>query len=234
MTRTVMTPHGPLCYELTKTTRKTLEIRLPDERSIKMFAPMRTPLRDCDQFLIERADWIISARARLREHMTRQGTEMAKVADGETLLFLGEPTKLNIRVSDSNKIGFARSELFIFTTGRDEAREQLKKFLTERTRERVTERVEHYAQLIGRTPGRIAIRDQKTRWGSCSSQKNLNFNYKLIMAPPEALDYVVVHELCHLFEFNHSDRFWARVKTHMPDYLVWKAWLKKNGKLLGI
>ena len=80
-----------------------------------------------------------------------------------------------------------------------------------------------------RAPGRIAIRDQKSRWGSCSRKGNLNFNWKLIMAPPPALDYVVIHELCHLHEFNHSPRFWQLVAAQMPEYESWKKWLKQHG-----
>ena len=72
-------------------------------------------------------------------------------------------------------------------------------------------------------------REQKTRWGSCSSEKNLNFNWKLILAPPEVLDYVVVHELCHLKEMNHSKAFWEEVGKVMPEYETHKLWLKENG-----
>ena len=94
--------------------------------------------------------------------------------------------------------------------------------------ERIRQRLNHYAPRVGRTPGRVAIRDQKSRWGSCSGKGNLNFNWKLIMAPPGALDYVVIHELCHLREFNHSPRFWTLVAAQMPDYEVWKKWLKTH------
>ena len=75
----------------------------------------------------------------------------------------------------------------------------------------------------------FTIRDMKTRWGSCSSEKNLNFNWKLILAPPEVLDYVVVHELCHLKEMNHSKAFWDEVGKVMPEYETYKLWLKENG-----
>ena len=80
----------------------------------------------------------------------------------------------------------------------------------------------------------MTVRDQRSRWGSCSSKHNLNFNWKLILAPPQALDYVVVHELCHLHEFNHSLRFWRLVESQMPDYEAWKKWLKIHGSELGI
>ena len=80
--------------------------------------------------------------------------------------------------------------------------------------------------------GRVTIREQRTRWGSCSNKRNLNFNWKLVMAPEAAMEYVVVHELCHLIHLNHSDRFWAEVRRRMPDYEVWKKWLKRNGQAL--
>ena len=79
-------------------------------------------------------------------------------------------------------------------------------------------RVAHFAPLVGVTYGRITIRNQRTRWGSCSSKGNLNFNWKLMRMPPEALDYVVVHELAHRKEMNHSERFWAIVEKELPDY----------------
>lgn len=90
-------------------------------------------------------------------------------------------------------------------------------------------RVGYYAEIMGTSVGRIAVREQKTRWGSCSSQGNLNFNWKLILMPQEILDYVVVHELAHRFEMNHSPKFWAIVERIMPDYKVRRKWLKENG-----
>lgn len=82
------------------------------------------------------------------------------------------------------------------------------------------------------TYGRISIRKQKTRWGSCSREGNLNFNSLLMMAPPEVLDYVVVHELCHRLEMNHSARFWAQVEKVIPDYRKPRKWLKEHGSQL--
>ena len=94
------------------------------------------------------------------------------------------------------------------------------------------ERAAYFAPLIGVTYGRITIRNQKTRWGSCSAEGNLNFNCLLLLAPPEVLDYVVVHELCHRKFMNHSPRFWAEVARVMPDYKVRRKWLKDNGPRL--
>ena len=98
-----------------------------------------------------------------------------------------------------------------------------------KAKETITKRASYFARLMGVSYRNITIREQKTRWGSCSSEKNLNFNWKLILAPPEVLDYVVVHELCHLKEMNHSKAFWDEVEKVMPEYETYKLWLKENG-----
>ena len=96
----------------------------------------------------------------------------------------------------------------------------------------IPERVRYYAPKVGVTYGRITIRNQRSRWGSCSSKGNLNFNCLLMLTPPEVIDSVVVHELCHRREMNHSDRFYAEVLRVFPDYWKWDKWLKENGSTL--
>ena len=91
----------------------------------------------------------------------------------------------------------------------------------------IPERVAYFSKIIGVTYGRITIRNQKTRWGSCSSEKNLNFNWKLILLAPELLDYVVVHELAHRREMNHSKNFWKIVEAELPDYRERRRRLKE-------
>lgn len=101
--------------------------------------------------------------------------------------------------------------------------------LTRKALEYIPARVEYYAAKLGLSYGRITMRCQKTRWGSCSAKKNLNFNILLILTPPEVIDSVVVHELCHLKEMNHSARFYKLVYAAYPDYDRWNKWLKQNG-----
>ena len=101
-------------------------------------------------------------------------------------------------------------------------------------REYFPERASYYAAIAGVTYNTIYIRDQKTRWGSCSGRGNLSFNWRLMLAPPGVLDYVVVHELCHRKEMNHSKAFWNAVEMVLPDYRTAKKWLKENGSLLSI
>lgn len=104
--------------------------------------------------------------------------------------------------------------------------------LADRALETIPERVRYYAPLVGVTYGRITIRNQKSRWGSCSSKGNLNFNCLLMLTPPEVLDSVVVHELCHRKVMNHSQRFYEEVLKVYPDYWKWTKWLKINGDIL--
>ena len=106
------------------------------------------------------------------------------------------------------------------------------KALREQARVLVTQSVQHYAPLVGVSYKQITIRTQHTRWGSCSSKGNLNFNCLLALVPREVLDYVVVHELCHRKEMNHSDRFWNEVARIIPDYKSRKQWLKDHGASL--
>ena len=106
--------------------------------------------------------------------------------------------------------------------------EEIKK-LADKALQHIPKRVSYFAKQIGVTYGKITIRNQKTRWGSCSSKGNLNFNCLLMLTPPEVIDYVVVHELCHRKEMNHSGAFRAEVEKILPDYKEQVKWLKENG-----
>ena len=106
------------------------------------------------------------------------------------------------------------------------------KELAERARRYIPERVRYYAPKVGVDYGYITIRCQKSRWGSCSSKGNLSFNCLLMLAPPEVIDSVVVHELCHRKEMNHSPAFYAQVLRVFPEYRTWRRWLKENGPAL--
>ena len=101
--------------------------------------------------------------------------------------------------------------------------------LADQAAKKIPERVRYFAPLIGVRYGRITIRNQTSRWGSCTGEGNLNFNCLLMLAPPRVLDYVVIHELCHRKQMNHSAAFWAEVEKIMPDYKLQRQWLKDNG-----
>ena len=106
------------------------------------------------------------------------------------------------------------------------------KLLFDKAKRVIPPKVHRYASLMGVTYGRITIRFQKSRWGSCSGKGNLNFNCLLMKAPDEVIDYVVVHELCHRKQMDHSPKFWAEVENILPDYKERRSWLKKYGNEL--
>ena len=111
--------------------------------------------------------------------------------------------------------------------------EAFKKRYREEARKKFEERVAFFHPLTGGNYTSITVRDQRSRWGSCSSRGTLSFNYRLIFSPPEVLDYVVVHELCHLTHMNHSKDFWNKVASVMPEYKIQKQWLRDHGQELG-
>ena len=104
--------------------------------------------------------------------------------------------------------------------------------LYRRAREELPRRVAYFAPLVGVTYGRVTVRCQKSRWGSCSSKGNLNFNCLLMLTPPDVVDYLVVHELCHRKEMNHSARFYQQVERVLPGYRVSQKWLKEHGSAI--
>ncbi len=114
----------------------------------------------------------------------------------------------------------------------DAQRRKLEKQYRKAAKELIPKRAGYYAQILGVTFQRIRITETKTRWGSCSPRGTLSFHWKLLLAPEGVLDYVIVHEVCHLKEINHSEKFWAWVAFLMPDYKEKKKWLQENGELL--
>lgn len=123
----------------------------------------------------------------------------------------------------------ARKKLLAKETSPKLSMDEIRKLAEEAAKD-IPERVKRFAPIVGVDYGWITIRNQKSRWGSCSSRKNLNFNCLLMLAPPEQRDYVVVHELCHLKEMNHSKRFWKEVERVLPDYKKSVKWLRENGE----
>ncbi|MEA4898051.1 MAG: SprT family zinc-dependent metalloprotease [Christensenellaceae bacterium] len=231
MRRMVRAGRESIEYELVQTARKSLELRvLPNQN--KLFAPQGVRLKTADAFVVERADWLRDARERLREAQARVNARAA-LAEGAQVSLEGRTLTLHV-ARGAERVEARDGALWVWTKndGGDAVRLAVRAYMIRRARAAVTARLEHFIPLVGRRPARVTIREQRTRWGSCSGQNNLNFNWKLIMAPPGALDYVVVHELCHLHEFNHSKRFWALVERFLPDYQDWKLWLKHNAKSL--
>ena len=235
MTRTIRHQGTILRYELMQTRRKSIELRVDMQGNVKVFAPIGMPLRSVDTFVSSKLDFIRDARGKA-DAFRRQQAQAHPVRDGARVLLEGDVLTLRVRSGKPARLERSGDELILTAPdcGDGAVRETLRGLLIDMALNRIVERLRVYGPLVGRPYGRVTIREQKTRWGSCSSKHNLNFNWKLIQAPPQALDYVVIHELCHLIEFNHSPRFWRLVEQYQSDYKTWKSWLKKNGSTLGI
>ncbi len=201
---------------------------LPEGKG-RLYAPKGARLRDLDKLVSDRLDWIDEMHRRLDEEASR-----APEKPLDSVLLEGVRTALEISTGKRDEVIWSDGKLYVHSRSTDEAAVAalVKKWLAERALQRIREALNAYSGDFENGYGRGTIREQKTRWGSCSSKHNLNFNWKLIMAPPQALTYVVIHELCHLRDFNHSKKFWSEVEKRMPDYDIWRKWLKTHGKEL--
>ncbi len=211
---------------------KRLRIRILPT-GVEVVLPMRARAGDAQTFLLSNADWVLRhLRALPQKGWLREGEDDGTV---KTLLLRGREMRVSIYVEPTQSTG-ARLEqaddviTLHLSAGKEKAtRPVLERWLRQQAAEEVAERVRIRSAQMSLYPKRIFMRDQRTKWGNCSMLGNVSFNWRLIGAPPEVLDYVVVHELAHLQEMNHSARFWALVQAFCPSFAQHKAWLKANG-----
>jgi len=229
MRRSVKIEGRSLEYELLQTQRRDVAFRILPGNLLRVYAPRSLPLREADRLVIANREQIFRASEEIRRYEEKQES-LFDMKEGMRFPLEGQTAALHLEKAARFHADVQpdRVTLYLPDFAPDAVKEALRQALIAHFKGRLKERLDHYIPLIGRTPGKITVREQKTRWGSCSSQHNLNFNWLLIMAPPEALDYVVIHELCHLYEFNHSPRFWARVETYQSEYARWRAWLRSG------
>lgn len=212
--------------------RKTDLLQALPEGKIRVYAPAGESLRRLDNLVRDNIGKIDEAHRKLRAVAERTHTDgLPKSVPVE-----GTMLPLEVRSANVNRVYFNVNSVLIETAYKTDAEilGLLKRAYAETALNRFRMNLDKWSPTIGKAYGRVTVREQKTRWGSCSSKSNLNFNWKLIMAPPRALEYVVIHELCHLLYFNHSAQFWNEVAKRMPDYEIWKKWLKQHGNELYI
>lgn len=220
-------------YMLTRTNRrKTIRISVDDSGQVHIAAPAGLSEQEIIQRVKTRGAWILR---KLAEVQAREYSPAGKkYVEGESFLVLGEDCKLRLHIQpDIKRISIRLNQGNLLVATPTEEQEPLKLALESwyrsKAREVVEERINCYYPQVGASPVRVRIKDQKRRWGSCSSKGNLNFNWRVVMAPLPVLDYVIVHELCHLIHLNHSKEFWSLVESVLPDYKERREWLKKNG-----
>lgn len=230
MKRAVRAGDRRIEYILIQSVRRDVLLQALPGGVTRVYAPSHMRLRDIDETVRRQAGRLEEMHREVDRHI-EEDRRRHPVADGSPLNIEGRRHVLRLHAG-SPVSGEIRNGEFHLTLPdpdcEDGVRGAIRSALSARALPRIRERLAHYGPRIGVVPGRVTIRDQKSRWGSCSSRGNLNFNWKLIMAPPQVLDYVVIHELCHLHELNHSPRFWKLVEAQMPDYAAWKKWLKDH------
>ncbi len=215
-------------YRLIRSRRRTIALIVQDDGALVVRAPLRAPDEVIRAFVARKADWIRKQQARARRLAAAVAREYV---EGETFLYLGQayplkivpPRRPALRLTD-------RFELSRSAQARAEA--AFVRWYRARAAEVIPARVTALARQHGFAPARVRITSARSRWGSCSPKGTLSFPWRLVMAPPAVIDYVIVHELAHLDIKNHSPAFWARVGEILPDYKKQVAWLRRNGRLL--
>ena len=205
------------------------------EVGLEVVAPKGTPQARIDQVLADKGRWI----ATTLDRMARETAVAPRKAleDGASLPFAGREIHLTLR--EGAPSGRFRASLVgetltlhVAELSQETIRRALEAWYRHQASAIFAERLAACNAGYGFVYGRVAIKEQKSRWGSCSRKGNLNFNWRLLLAPLPVLDYVVVHELCHLRELNHSPRFWSLVARGCPDYAAQRRWLRDHGRSL--
>lgn len=223
----------PICWTyavIRKARRRSILISVSKKNQIRITAPLGVSDQYLKTLIQKKADWIRKQIARNRESIGQWPERTFRA--GETYYYLGDPYQLEL--IESTAVSAQLEGCSLKVPGFFEAQKIKQTMLAwyqEKADQVVRERVLVYQDLT-RKPCLVKIKDQHTKWGSCTRTGRIYINWKLIMAPLPVIDYVVVHELCHLIHLNHSRNFWELVKSILPDYEDARAWLKENDGLL--
>jgi predicted metal-dependent hydrolase len=214
-------PPIPVALRRSARARKlSLRVSRLDGR-VTLTLPRGVPDREGLSFLRSREDW-------LRGHLGRIGGEVT-LQFGGTVLYAG--VAMPILAGPVKRLQL-RDNSFILPDDPSRISPRLLAFFKTQARDRLAAASDHYAQKLDRPYRKLTLRDTRSRWGSCSATGDLMYSWRLIMAPPQVLDYVAAHEVAHLAEMNHSDRFWAVVDRLFPDHATCRRWLRDNGESL--
>ena len=213
-------------YILRRASRRTIGLSI-DHRGLRVGAPRRASLHEVETMLLKHGQWIAE---KLDEWSARRAPEALQITDGLLLPVLGKPLMIRIAFGGNRCVWnrpAATSALTLCLRTAAEAPRVLEKALREKARELFAERLARYAPLLGVTAPRLSLSSARTRWGSCSLRTGIRLNWRLIHFPLAVIDYVVIHELAHLREMNHSPRFWEIVASACPDYRAARQELKR-------
>ncbi len=228
--------HRDIKIEFRRSCRaKKLRLQVDSLGHFTLVVPERISDKLAQSFISQNNLWIEKQLSKVKK------IPMFTYKSGDAFYYFGEKIELVVRpcIKKRPTIKIREDKMMISlfadvkqSEGKRMIRKTIEKFYRQKAEEVIHDRLQYFNEFYDFTYYKVTLRNQKTRWGSCSSKGNLNFNWRLIMAPIEVIDYVVVHELCHLKEMNHSHLFWAEVEKAIPDHKKWRKWLRENAYLL--
>ena len=219
-------------YRLIRSKRKTLSLQIDEEARLIVRAPIGASIKTINDYIKKKSSWIKKNKESI-SHKNAAVQNNKRFKDGKEVYYLGEVYEMRINglinsiTIEDNYIQFPYKFL-------DDPKKHIVKWYKKMATEYIFDAVEYYAKVTKRKYKKIGITSAQKRWGSCNTNGNINFSYMLIMAPKDVVDYVIIHELMHLSEPNHSNSFWSLVESYMPDYKVKRKWLKDNRHKLQI
>ena len=216
--------------------RKTMALKVT-HKGVSIHIPATLPITTAKTFVIQKTPWI----QQKIQHQHNRPLAIAKMfTDGEHYLYLGAeyPLTTSIDVDAKPKINFNGKQFQFSDSTYSPAPKTIRRELLNWYHQQAVAYLQHkttlFSGLTGLTPRSITVKNYKARWGSCNSHADIQYNWKIIMAPTDIIDYIVIHELCHIRHHNHSPAFWQLVKQYYPDYKSARLWLKKHGYKLEI
>ncbi|WP_312642063.1 SprT family zinc-dependent metalloprotease [Hydrogenoanaerobacterium sp.] len=199
-------------YKLIRSKRKTLAIHITPQAEVEVRAPLRMPQGTIDAFVRQKQGWVSAHVNAMRERVLARES----FAIGNTLMLLGREYPA---IAVQGKKAVFDGEHFLIPQGSfEQVRPAVTALYRTLAQRELASRVQKYGVVMGLTPSAVKISGARTRWGSCSGKNSLNFSWRLVLAHPDAVDYVVVHELAHIRQHNHSSAFWQVVEDVLPDY----------------
>ncbi len=220
MTQIIQLGQPPIDVNVKRSARaRRLSLRISGvDGKVSLTLPKFSSASEAQGFLREKESWI-------RKHLDKRPS-VEPIVPGTMLPVEGAEREI---VETATRVVKMHPHWIEVPRGADKTAPRVRAFLKNLARDRLAASSQHYAGLIGRDFGKITLRDTRSRWGSCTSEGNLMYSWRLILAPAEVLDYVAAHEVCHLAEMNHSPAYWAKVASVMPGYKAHRKWLRDHG-----
>lgn len=212
-------------YELIRSNRKTISLIINKEAQLIVRAPAQVSQKYIEDYILSKQSWIVKNINKMQVYA--QNSKPKEYFAGEIFMLFGREYPLLISSID-NEITVLNGKIIFPSKYLADSKTHMTNWYIALAKEYIIPRTKIIAKQINLTPNKIKITRADKRWGSCSSKKNINFSYKLAMANEKAIDYVIIHELCHLKYMDHSYKFWGTVNSLMPDYKIQRKYLKEN------